>query len=430
MRRKLFRRFPRLNSMSISSPRHSHIAIVGHGVSALTARSVFHAEGISPDQIISYGDQADSFANFRRYTHAIQQDRMRSESNGHFFPTDFPGLALLDSLRNRTPLPLLLSLFDQYQPRLNDLLAHGAQIAHALEPAHVHVCARITRITSQPDRFLLHDHAGNALGTAQHVILALGHPGLRWPEPLNAWRNNPRVTHAYQPKQYCAGETALVVGAGMAAAHEWLAALRAGSRVVALSRHPLRHQPLNAPRCNFTAAGLDAYRRLNPAERHAYLDRVAAGSHPWRAHWEWELTRARQQSCWRMIQAEVRAIEAHGAELIVRLSNGEALIVNRIVSATGFVSAMTAHTLIAQLVADYAAPVERGRLLITDDFSVPQIGNAQSRLAVIGNLARWALPVADTFMGMKYVARRLLRTLDIALQPPQRFKRSLQLMGL
>src|SRR5919201_6261347 len=173
------------SSDAVAEPRHSQIALVGHGVAALTLLSVFQAEGVSRDAMIVYGDQSDPFANFRRYTTAIRQDRMRSESSGHFFPADYPGPALLDSLRYRTPLPLLQSLFDRYQPQRDDLLAHGDAVARTLKPMYAFVHARVERIAyAGADRFELFDRGGRPLGTAQQVVLALGHPGLRYPDAL------------------------------------------------------------------------------------------------------------------------------------------------------------------------------------------------------------------------------------------------------
>jgi hypothetical protein len=406
------------------------VAIVGYGVGALIASSIFQAEGLSAQQIVVYGDQPDPLCNFRRYTSAIRQDRMRSESSGHFFPSDFPGFALLDSLRQRRPWPLLWSLFDAYSPRLSDWLAHGERIARALAPSFVQ--ARIGRMTHERREsmtsFVLHDERGHQVGRAQHVLLALGHPALSWPSWLAHWRGDERITHAYQPKCYRAGETVIVLGAGMAAAHQWLAALEAGARVVAVSREPLRHQALNAPRCDFTAVGLEPYRTLDTSARHAYLDRLSRGTYPWRADWEWRLSRARWQGQWRATQADVLALEAYDDELIVRLSTGEAIVANRIVAATGFVSDVRAHPLIAQLADDYALPIERGRLLVNDDFTVSQLGAPDARVAVIGNLARWALPVGDTLMGMKYVARRLVHTLNLPTDTMRRVKNSVALM--
>jgi hypothetical protein len=72
------------------------------------------------------------------------------------------------------------------------------------------------------------------------------------------------------------------------------------------------------------------------------------------------------------------------------------------------------------LTRDYGARIERGRLLINDDFTVPLSGHRGARVAVMGNLARWALPTADTFVGMKYVARRLLPALDVPRRPLRR----------
>jgi cation diffusion facilitator CzcD-associated flavoprotein CzcO len=436
--------------MSRSVP-HSRIAIVGNGIGALVAQSVFRAEGLSADQICVYGEQRDTFGNFRSYTRAIQQDRMRSESSGHFFPSDFPGMALLESVRRRTPLPLLRSLLDRYQPTLDDLLDHGAAVANALEAARSFVPARVGQVARVDEAvFALRDEAGQNLATAQHVILALGHPGLWWPPILSDWRKDQRVAHAYEPKLYRAGELVLVIGRGMAAAHEWLAALRADCRVMAISRHPLHHQALNAPRCDFSAAGLDRYRRLGPSERHAYLDGLASGTYPWRPEWEREFERARRSGSLRMVQAEVLSVaqqhdpsdlhrRAEGLRpsagkpdelLMLRLSNGDFVWADRITAATGFTPDSGAHPLIARMADSEGVALERGRLIIDDNFCVPLTSRSGSCLSVIGNLARWALPVADTFAGMKYVARRLLPLLGIRMEPFMRLQFQLRLSGL
>src|SRR5689334_5351821 len=95
--------------------RHSRIAIIGNGPSALATLVTLRAEGLPIDAFAIYGDQPP-LHQFSGHTHAIRQERMRSESSGHFFPSDYPGLALLDSLRHRSMMPLLRSLFDIYQP--------------------------------------------------------------------------------------------------------------------------------------------------------------------------------------------------------------------------------------------------------------------------------------------------------------------------
>ena len=60
-------------------------------------------------------------------------------------------------------------------------------------------------------------------GVFRHVLLATGHPGLSFPDEL---ADDARVVHAYEPHDYA--PRVAVVGAGMAAATEWLNALDAG----------------------------------------------------------------------------------------------------------------------------------------------------------------------------------------------------------
>ena len=404
--------------------RHSRIAIIGNGPGALATLVTFRAEGLPIDALTVYGDQPKPLHKFSGYTHAIRQERMRSESSGHFFPSDYPGLALMDSLRQRSPMPLLRSLFDVYQPRLEDLLAHARTTAARVSLPQAFVCARIGRIGRDPRAwrpgFVLYNEAGRPVGTARHVILALGHAGLRWPEALAPLCSHPRVIHAYQPKEYRTGETVAVLGGGMAAAHEWLAALRAGCHVVAVCRKPALLQPLNAPRCDFTAVGIRPYRRLPAAERHAYLDQLGIGSYPYRSDWEREFGKAEREGRWRRVEAAVLDGEACADGVSLRLSNGECLPVQQAVCATGFVSEAGAHLLVARLAEEYGARIERGRLLINDDFTIPLDGHRGARVGVVGSLARWALPTADTFAGMKYAARRLIGALDVPRRPVYR----------
>jgi cation diffusion facilitator CzcD-associated flavoprotein CzcO len=411
--------------------RHSRIAIIGNGPGALATLVTFRAEGMPIDAFAVYGDQPMSLHRFSGYTHAIRQERMRSESSGHFFPSDYPGLALLDSVRHRSAMPMLRSLFDIYQPPLEDLLAHARRVAQRAGIAETLVCARIGRIGRDPRAwrpgFVLYDEAERPVGTARHVILALGHAGLRWPEALAPLLSNPRVVHAYQPKEYCTGETVAVLGGGMAAAHEWLAALRAGCHVVAVCRKPALLQPLNAPRCDFTAVGIRRYRRLEAAERHSYLDQLGIGSYPFRSDWEREFSKAEREGRWRRVAAAVLESDACADGINLLLSDGERLLVRQVVCATGFVSDAGAHPLVARLAGEYGARIERGRLRINDDFTIPLAGHRGARVGVVGSMARWALPTADTFAGMKYAARRLVGALDVPRRPVYRMMYSVRM---
>src|SRR5207302_7671170 len=108
-----------------------------------------------------------------------------------------------------------------------------------------------------------------------HVLVAPGHPGLAWPDEL---RGDPRAVHAYEPHEYAA--TVTVVGAGLAAATEWLNALEAGAEVVSVRRREPRRAPLNVPREYFSRRGLAPFQRLPAEERAARLRSLLAASYP------------------------------------------------------------------------------------------------------------------------------------------------------
>ena len=64
----------------------------------------------------------------------------------------------------------------------------------------------------------------------------------------------PGAVHAYEPHEYAA--RVAIVGAGMAAATEWLNALAAGAEVVSIRRREPLRRPLNVPRPFFSKRGL------------------------------------------------------------------------------------------------------------------------------------------------------------------------------
>jgi hypothetical protein len=394
-------------------PTESHIAIIGDGPAALAMVAVLHRAGLSAPDVAVYGDAPHPLARLERYARAVGQRRMRSEGDGHLSPDGFPGLGLIDSWRRRTPAPVLAALFNLYTPSLDLLLAHTAEVARRCGFARCHVRARVGRLVrggGARHGFTLEDERGALLGCAQHIVLALGHPGLRWPAVVGSWHFHPRVAHAYQGLEIHHGERVVVVGSGIAAAHAWLAALDAGASVTALHRSPLVRQQLNAPRCLFGAVGIDSYRRMAPEQRLA-LFRRQGGSFPWRLEWELQLARARRDGRFVVRHSRLEQIEAESPRpddpLMLRLADGSSLPADRLVFATGFRTDPRGHRLVRCLVSDYGAAVDGGLLRVADDFTLPPISHQESVLAVMGALARWALPNADTFFGMKYAARRI-----------------------
>src|SRR5439155_293730 len=139
------------------------------------------------------------------------------------------------------------------------------------------VCAaRVERVLPTEGGFELEGQ-----GSFRHVLLALGHPGLALPEEL---AEDPRAVHAYQPHEYA--EEVTVVGAGMAAATEWLNALAAGSTVVSVRRREPVRRPLNVERQYFSRRGLARFHRTGRSERVALLRRFGEPSYPPGPAWD------------------------------------------------------------------------------------------------------------------------------------------------
>ena len=114
--------------------------------------------------------------------------------------------------------------------------------------------ARIDRIAAVEGGFEVGRH-----GVFRHVLVATGHPGLALPDEL---AGDPRVVHAYEPHEYAA--RVAVVGAGMAAATEWLNALAAGAEVVSVRRREPARRPLNVARPFFSKRGLAGFYAAPP----------------------------------------------------------------------------------------------------------------------------------------------------------------------
>jgi hypothetical protein len=216
------------------------------------------------------------------------------------------------------------------------------------------------------------------------VLLAPGHPGLAVPDEL---AGDPRVVHAYEPHEYA--DRVAVVGAGMAAATEWLNALAAGAEVISVRRREPLRRPLNLPRPLFSKRGLAAYHATPPAERARLLADFAAPSYPPGTAWDAPLAEAARE----------------GRFAIAEELDGEA----QVICATGFRRGFAHDPLLARLVEEHGLETEGRWLVLAPDATVPALTNGRRTLSLAGAPGQWAYPAADTLVGMKYAARRFLR---------------------
>jgi cation diffusion facilitator CzcD-associated flavoprotein CzcO len=328
------------------------------------AHTTLRAGGVPADEIVVFGADTDPSGPWRTRAMAIRQTHMRSESDGHPFPRTFPGLAAREAARTLDPWPLLLSVADRYRPRVGVFLD---AVDRARERSGWDDSLRVGRTA-----LVTTCHKGFRVdgdGPYRHVLLALGHPGLAWPDDRDA-----RCVHAYEPHEYAS--KVAVVGAGMAAATEWRNARAAGAEVVSVRRREPVLRPLNLPRPLFTKRGLEEYRR---GERAAFLRAFSTPSYPRELH----------------LEVPVAPAVPDDAE--------------QVVCATGFLRGYVHDPVLARLVDEHALPTVDGLLVLNDDATVPGLTDEAHTLAVSGVHAQWAFPAADTLSGMRWIAHRFLR---------------------
>ena len=351
------------------------VAIVGGGLAGLCAYATLRHGGLEPDEIVVFGDRADPTEAWAARARAIRQQRMRSESDGHVAATSFPGLAVRTALRRRSPAPLALSVCNRYRPTVDEFLEHAARVRARSGWDESFVQRRIQHVRAVEDGFEL-----DGRNRFAHVLLALGHPGLARPPELEG---DPRAVHAYEPHEYA--DEVEVVGAGMAAATEWLNALAAGASVVSVRRREPERRPLNLPRPLFTRRGLAAFHRTDRDARVGLLRSYSAPSYPPGRGWDEPLRTPRFRV----------AAELNGAP--------------QVICATGFRHGFAEDEVLRRLAEDHELETADRWLVLAPDSTVPALTDETRTLSLAGVQAQWAYPAADTLAGAKYAARGFLR---------------------
>jgi hypothetical protein len=350
----------------------TRVAIVGSGLAALAALATLRHEGI--EEIAVFGTHEDPTEVWRRRAAAIRQERMRSESEGHLAAAAWPGLALRDS-----PRAWARTLANRYHPPVPLFLRHAERVRAASGWDRSFHARCVERVAAVDGGFEL-----DGEGPFAHVLVATGHPGLAVPE---AYAADPRTVHAYEPHEYAA--KVAIVGAGMAAAHEWLNALAAGSEVQSIRRREPTRRPLNVPRPLLTKRGLEPYHHSSPEEHAATLRTLSQPSYPPGDAWDTPLHHA----------------EAEGRFRVDEHLNGA----DQVICATGFREGYAHDPLLARLVAEHDLPTHDRWIVLKPDSTVAALSDDTRTLALAGVAGQWAFPAADTIAGAKYAARAFTR---------------------
>jgi hypothetical protein len=397
------------------------IAVVGDGFGSLIVHSTARYLGFDNNDITVFGPSTSPYGTYQQYATNLGQTVLRSESESHFLPADWPTFAQIDALARRSPAPLWRSIFRKYNPGVPEVLSEAVVVqAHTgWEQARVPLRVGWMQREFEPmPHFVFYDEQANFIGRAKHVMLAPGHGPLSFPPVLARARNDPatadRVVQAYEPKEYAAGGRYIVLGAGIASVNEWANILDAGGSVLALTRNPQPDtQDLNVPRCLFESVGIDAFVSLPFEQRVQFLGEVLRGTRPDRRQWIARIDNGTSQGRFDATVGEIDKVEAGRAGLRVHVSSkhGEDpgwLDVTGVVAGTGFNKSVLTIPLLRRLIEYYAVPVVGGKMRLQTNCGVPGLDRPDSRLCCMGLIANNVIPHGDTIAGLKFIGRRFV----------------------
>src|SRR3954464_12109282 len=378
--------------------------------------------GFEPDQIGIFGKNLLPTSTYQQFAWNLGQTVLRSESESHFQPADWPTFSQLDAWSRKDPTAMIRSAFRKFNPGVPDIMAQAQVVCNELGmPERViggtHV-GWIVREPGPPPHFSLYDEDAQLLGRAKHLMVAPGHGPLAFPGIYGKARENPamadRVVQSYEAKQYFQGGRYLVIGSGIASVNEWANCIESGAQCIALRRNPHPdEQDLNVPRCLFDGSGIDAFQGLSFDQRIDFIAQVLRGTAPQRRNWGAKVKQATKEGRFEEAIGNVVGIRPGPAGLTVDFQpykSDEVLTMEAtgILCPPGFVKSAFSIPLLRRLVQSYGVPVHRERIVLKTNCGVPPLDREDSRLCMIGINANTVVPNGDTIAGLKYISRRFV----------------------
>lgn len=398
------------------------IGVIGDGFGALLVYTTAMYLGFRPEQVGIFGENLNPVQTYQQFAWNLGQTVLRSESESHFLPADWPTFAQMDAFARLDPTPLFRSVGRKFNPGVPEVLAEAAivtkNLAYEQRVLGGTKIGWIVREPGPPAHFSLYDDEAKLVGRCKHAMIAIGHGPLAFPGVYGKARDNPairdRVVQAYDAKQYFRGGRYLVVGSGIASVNEWANCIEAGAQCIALRRNPHpEEQDLNVPRCLFDGSGIDAFQGLSFDQRVNFLGQALKGTSPTRRGWNEIIQQGRQQGLFEEAIGNITDIRPGPAGLTVDFQPYDSqekltLDVTGIVCGTGFVKSAFSLPLLRRLAQTYQVPVERERVVLKTNCGVPPLDRADSRLCMMGLNANTVVPNGDTIAGLKYIARRFV----------------------
>src|SRR5436853_3473623 len=129
--------------MPAAPPHDSTIAVAGDGFGSLLVHATARYVGFGPEQIRIYGTSDTAIGAYQRLAGNLGQTVLRSESESHFLPADWPTFAQLDAWSRRSLAPLVRSIRRLYNPGLTEMLAEATAVEQGLGSDDRRVRARV-----------------------------------------------------------------------------------------------------------------------------------------------------------------------------------------------------------------------------------------------------------------------------------------------
>src|SRR3954447_2060340 len=114
--------------MSLTAPEDATIAIVGDGFGSLIVYATAVYLGFAPSDIVIYGTNDTPVGTYQQFAYNLGQTVLRSESESHFLPADWPTFAQLDAWSRRSPAPLFRSVRRRYNPGVTEILTEATTV--------------------------------------------------------------------------------------------------------------------------------------------------------------------------------------------------------------------------------------------------------------------------------------------------------------
>ena len=99
------------------------VGVMGDGFGALLVYTTAVYLGFAPDQIGIFGKNLIPTSTYQQFAWNLGQTVLRSESESHFLPADWPTFSQLDAWARFDPSPLFRSAFRKFNPGVPDIMA-------------------------------------------------------------------------------------------------------------------------------------------------------------------------------------------------------------------------------------------------------------------------------------------------------------------